>query len=134
MREILYRGKTAQGEWVYGFLAQYNIIMTDMEDGFKLIISTVLPETVGQYVPLEDDKGTKIFEGDVVTGERWSGDVVRGCTEICGIVSEDQGAMWVVSRENLRAGWHLPCLVSEISNRKVIGNIHDNIELLRGDK
>lgn len=127
MREILFRGKRKDnGEWVYGNL------ITDNEDMYVLMKEDllrgmdvggwidgaqsyeVIPETVGQYTGLTDKNYVKVFEGDIVRifdGEYFSG-VVK--------YSNEQGSFTVDDTS-------LHYWVSDI---EVIGNIHDNPELL----
>lgn len=114
MREILFRAKTVcDGNWVYGGIT-WNpsrtevFIHSDWDEG------KVIPETVGQFTGLTDKNGVRVFEGDIVCifdGEYFSG-VVK--------YSNEQGSFTVDDTS-------LHYWVSDI---EVIGNVHDNPELL----
>jgi uncharacterized phage protein (TIGR01671 family) len=118
MREILFRGKTANGDWVEGFpmvfTDNYMQICRPMEHS-----KTVIPATIGQFTGLTEN-GKKIFEGDIVQAERicnsdnWTGYVVfwNGCFALKGLKDGNVPA------------------IDLFKNYKVIGNIHDNPELL----
>lgn len=120
MREILFRGKrTDNGEWAeglpcYGIDGQISEIQTF--HGFcSCTITEVISETVGQYTGLTDKSGTKIFEGDIVMGKLFHSTkgVVRWASEMFKV-----GAMSMCTYRGLM---------------EVIGNIHDNPELLEGN-
>ena len=123
MREILFRGRMLTGEWVYGDLRNDIKGSTKYWDTCSQRIcwecsnAPVENGTVGQYTGLKDKNGTEIYEGDIVQniygdiftvgyyGEHWYGYVLTtsdGCVD------------------------HL----YEYDEYEVIGNIHDNPELV----
>ena len=126
MREILFRGKTKDGRWVYGQLwvnrtATRETAYIVLDDGN---LEEVEPSTVGQYTGLTDKNGVKIFEGDVV---RYLNSIESGT----GVVTFDTCAYqfnWIDIDEANSLLMYFQC--SE--EMEVIGNIHDNPELLDG--
>lgn len=125
MREILFRGKTAIGEWVYG-----NLIAIKDDTVFviqeKTLLSTkhlVESSSIGQYTGLTDKNGTKIFEGDIV----------EFATRKHKVVFENRyGTAYygIVIAENETWGFDNMIRAESI---KVIGNIHDNSELIESE-
>ena len=143
MREILFRGKRVEdGKWVYGsYVIQYGaheIYLpdgVDSEHGFDRY--HVLPETVGQYTGLTDNNGVRIFEGDIVKTHYANAQksdfieqVVFHNGKFCAYFSNQLCKQWA----NLYDGTeHLPQDKSVyMDSVEVIGNIHDNPELLKG--
>ena len=126
MREILFRGKRINnGEWVEGgfFLEPYTdktfiIRWNSTGLGFNEFIE-VIPETVGQFTGLYDKNGTKIFEGDIVKGK----DYLEEGLEVYGYIDHRNGSFVIVGDFIIYYRW----LDYEV---EVIGNIHDNLELL----
>ena len=124
MREIKFRGKRIDnGEWVVGDYSRYSkeksIIMVDL---LEQVDSWVWSETVGQYTGLDDKNGVKVFEGDVV---RYLNSIESGN----GVVIFDTCAFlfnWIDIDETDSLLRHFQC--SE--ELEVIGNIHDNQELM----
>ena len=145
MREILFRGKqVGNGEW-----AESKCPTATMSCGVERY--AFIPETVGQFTGLTDKNGKKIFEGDVVrqTFEKsvplfassWGSDEYE---DICG---DDVGAVVIipskgvciknpiihrevdgeVTKHGEKAKMYKPVCCSRC---EVIGNIHDNPELL----
>ena len=131
MREILFRGKRLQGgEWVEGYFFKSDINKKERESGKATIIFTpdcdtfimvpechnsfmVVSDTVGQYTGMKDKNGKRVFEGDILSLRTGRPHVVR--FEDCACVLENTA---------------IP--VSIANKFEVIGNIHDNPELLKG--
>lgn len=122
MREILFRGKRlSDNEWMEG-----NLFIDDKGEKHELCIGYVNyrvtwevdPETVGQYTGLLDKNGERIFEGDVLTVDGEDGFFV--------LEFQEDTARFVMSGDSI---------VVDFDNFwsyevEVIGNIHDNKELL----
>ena len=123
MREILFRGKrTDNGEWVKGYLyithiGAHEIGSYDAEINIERFTFDVIPETVGQYTGLTDKNGKRIFEGDIVRYE----------DDIGYVIYNGDDARFLVDSPNMY-------ISMDYSNEfEVIGNIHDNPELLGGE-
>ncbi|MDY4592599.1 MAG: YopX family protein [Eubacteriales bacterium] len=134
MREILFRGKRVDnGEWVYGDFLTDGIdyttaIRVHNANGFGTVIA-VIPETVGQYTGLPDKNGKKIFEGDIVKTKKYGKIIEHSCVndyDIFKVVYEP----CVFRLKNAHRGFNL---VGNGVEYEVIGNIHDNPELLKGE-
>lgn len=135
MREILFRGQAENGMWFYGYLTKihgfYTIQYEDCE-GFYCE-ELIKPETVGQFTGLTDKNGTKIFEGDILQPPCWCTKCNLNC--VC-IYAEEH------TTESIQgfALYHKinDCVElvqsDEWDEFEVIGNIHDNPELLQGVK
>ncbi len=120
MREILFRGiDKSTCKWVYGDLLQ-------RDEGRK--IKAIMPpypakkgivvkeDSIGQYTGLTDKNGTKIFEGDILKGRFYGFPVIKD--DFVFSVS------WQDDVKGFKANYF------EANLCEVIGNIHDNPELL----
>lgn len=147
MREILFRGKRVDnGEWVEGFLVRktdpllrltYSFILkqgfdNSCIDGRQTLLKSEMtwfkvdPETVGQYTGLRDctqtkehPNGKRIFEGDIIR-------------------KTNEGRHPQIFIANIRTNFRVNEEVyyspydhiTESCEYEIIGNIHDNPELL----
>ena len=140
MREILFRGKRLyNGEWVEGYYAAEPYTKNTYNCGyiFKNLFAKkawlVDSRTIGQYTGLTDKNGKKIFEGDILEGIRY------GNEERAEVLWIDKAASWGIRysfREKNERGypsWLNSAWFRSINDARatvVIGNIHDNPELL----
>lgn len=143
MREIKFRGKSLEtGEWVYGDLLQYDDGSVCIgvhsknytDDGFNVgqyrSIIHVPDATIGQYTGLKDKNGKEIWEGDIVKAPLLDpifGDVLSDAFDNVEIAFNN--GSFVVAYYKGRHNIYLQDLHSMV---EVIGNIHDNPELLKG--
>ena len=142
MREILFRGKRLDnGEWVYGSFCmdareQFNGLCG--VDGFirlydkikgKMQTYEVDRETVGQYTGLNDKNGKRIFEGDIVAQNWYDYDEPRD-DSFGKVVFCEYDCSFSVMDVNKDGFIPLGRCGSYHWEVEVIGNIHDNPELL----
>ena len=125
MRDILFKAKTYNGEWVQGLLAHKdNKWYISNKEGMPFAFE-VRPETIGQYTGLKDKNGNKIWENDIVNKVDTNGlgyHRERKCK-----VSFDELGYWLLTTEYGDGYW-----LGEFDSEQleVIGNIFDNPELL----
>lgn len=130
MREILFRGKREDnGRWIKGdyqhFLCENDIYVYIGRWGEEM--RSVKPETVGQFTGLIDNNGEKIFEGDIIRAKIEEGNH-EGFTWPDMPVGFQQGSFCLNDRNG-----YVFCVLGAFAASvtfEVIGNIHDNPELL----
>lgn len=124
MREIKFRAKrTDTGEWVYGDLQHVQRICTKeqteksgrrTEPVLRIGNYDVDEKTIGQFTGLYDMNGREVFEGDLLSGYDYV--IVVGWLD---------GSFCDCKSDIIE-----PLMYLAVEDRDVIGNIHDNPELL----
>lgn len=148
MREIIFRGQTRRygekvrmgdgeklpSKWVYGGIFPgtgcYSVIYgAETEDftGADIEKHTVYSDTVGQYTGLTDKNGERIFEGDVVGFNRHN--ALGYLNKRVGEVKyyTELPVFYILATTGDAWDW------CDCFNIEVIGNIHDNPELIGGN-
>ena len=134
MRPIKFRGKThGNGQWYYGSLVYSNEINAAIyfQIGRGLVKRMdwvyVNKETVGQFTGLKDKNGECIYEGDIL---KWDKD------GLLYVVKFWDGMFYASVEEcndGILGGFPLHALTEyEYKKCKIVGNIYDNPELLKG--
>ena len=140
-REIIFRGKSiGTGEWLYGHLFNYGLtapsnvpcisvcVPTSWEEAYSLY--AVHPDTIGQYTGLKDKDGNKIFEGDIL---EYIGKRKDNMNKVYRRKVVFHEGMFALLSKELPAysALNYHCMEDGRSAWSVIGNIHDNPELIK---
>lgn len=139
MRTIKFRGRIVDTkEWVYGSLVvypdgEYNILTSRNNHSPKMDDWCVETNTVGQFTGLHDKNGNEIYEGDIVNfddtpynsyAEPYTGKVMF------------YKGYWSIEIVRYGELVHPYLFRGDFADKKttILGNIHDNPELLKGDQ
>ena len=131
MRTIKFRGKSIDGkEWLYG-----DLVSSADKKRFAILVNNkesydeceVAPKTIGQFTGLYDYNGNKIYEGDIL---KWEKDGLMY------VVKFWDGMFYASVKEcndGIFGGFPLHALTEHEDRKcKIVGNIYDNSELLKG--
>ena len=139
MREILFRGKGDKkyndGMWYFG-------VPIRCDDGDWQICTNnskrvVIPETIGQYTGVTDKNGERIFEGDIVKYKEackfGDNDEMEEAEEqyLCTNIVEFKNGRFFPLPQRCDCEDYFFSYGSY--DFEVVGNVHDNPELLRGN-
>lgn len=153
--KVFVNGEWIKGQWVQGSYVTFDkttycfkedyeahpdntehyIMFDQMTDWLlpnRRLQADVLPETVGQYTGLTDKNGKWIFEGDIILfeDESPSNYEYHDCTEMnCGEIKFSDGQFYLTNRYAVEME---DLIYDNKLDGEVIGNIHDNPELLKG--
>lgn len=135
MRDIKFRGKRKDDkEWVYGDLVtmrKNRSFIHPKANKFKheaslskgnMVLHEVIPETVGQYVEIDDYERYEIYEGDVLRGTDTVNMVVVMTNGHCNVLYKDH-----LNKNDIKNLEQSDIYIDEIF---IIGNKFDNPELL----
>ena len=131
MREILFRGKqVGNDQWVEGDLRHLETGGVGIVTEQNLFAVVVHPETVGQYTGLKDKNGQRIFEGDILREQRFHfGDIFY-------IIEWGESSFGARLHRNGKTSDIVTAIDDSeygfsTDNLEIIGNIHDNPELIK---
>lgn len=140
MREIKFRGRRPNGQWMYGALIPAELswwgVPSIADKNFRYEVD---PETIGQFTGYKDADGKEIYEGDILETPDIIGDEVIRMIVKYGEHSKMQ------CRIHEEVGFYIEFVNNNWNDMfrhdflywqgsKVVGNIYDNPELLKGEE
>ena len=147
MRTIKFRGKDIEtGEWIYGHffqrLGHYPAIVEPRPRDGKVMYCEIAVEdtTVGQFTGLFDKNDKEIYEGDILRSNEYpfNSDSVDNyfaevvwADNVCGFYRITHKKANSTVRGISHGNWS-KLDEEDIRSFEVIGNVHDNPELLKG--
>ena len=149
MREIKFRGKsTTSGKWVHGMLTTLKNLETEMQNmiiiknegvfnegsasPFFMEWDYIHKDTVGQFTGLKDKSGKEIYEGDIISVNGKYPKLIRYIDEWASFCLAN---LTDLDCDLKTRYWQQvsPCWWTDYKREiKVIGNVYDNLELVKG--
>ena len=140
MREILFRGRSPRSrQWhegelfnATGKIPPYLPMILETSETGRCDAFDVDPDTVGQFTGLTDKNGKKIFEGDIVhilgnqNVDDWKS------VDYTALIAFLDGGFCAIDGTIEEHAFRRYALARLDFSLEVIGNIHDNPELLGG--
>ena len=124
MREIKFRGRSdVNNVWHYGDLATGKRQPAIVEGDIYTRFFYVDPATVGQFTGLKDSTGKEIYEGDIVRFELPPMVLTNEKIAVGAVVYEYGQFLVIIHAMRFT-------IFGVVNDCTVIGNVHDNPELL----
>jgi len=130
---IMPHGEKIASAWAYGNLSYVGDKVVQIFDQHKTgSVFNCYPGTQGQYTGLKDKNGKEVYEGDVVLTSGYQ-NPFSGETENCACVVEYLGPhlIYRASADNHETVYNLIGNADKDDDAEVIGNVHENPELLQ---
>lgn len=129
---FVYGSLIVKGKKHYICIGVAGVMLNCLINNATVSLVEVVPETVGRYTGLTDKNGKKIFEGDIVAYEDAEADYEGYHDNVFmnrgEVVLSAQNGIGFTNRQTVEMD---DLFIDEIMiDCKVIGNIHDNPELL----
>lgn len=134
MREIKFRGKTYENQWVYGDLIHFS------DDDFRInpqkdhkwdieeASDIVVPDTVGEFTGLTDKNGKEIWDRDIIEFTTFDYNGVD--TQKVGELKFVDGCFGIIFQDFDGENRFYPLFRLTIDDIEVIGNIYENPDLV----
>ena len=132
MRDIKFRARMVNhDEWAYGYLMGSSFIGRVVHNSIGrpeiIEVSEIAPDSICESTGLLDKNGKEIYEGDVLC---WQEQFADGDVDgyLATVEWRENCAAWVLKNKHMNDG-----IVDYISIAEIVGDCHENPELLKGE-